>query len=102
MSRTFMTLMSVVLMAALAAVIIIVSSISGSAGTESESDALPVKYYQSIEIKAGDSLWSISERYASGYCSDIRDYVKEIKKINHLQSDRINEGMHLIVVTYDR
>ena len=57
------------------------------------------KYYTSIQIKTGDSLWSIASRY----CSDpeqIPAYVKELRSMNHLETDEIHAGNYLTVMYY--
>ena len=57
-----------------------------------------VKTYQSIEIQPQDSLWSIAETYAADCGLSTRDYVKELKSINRLESDRIIAGGYLVIV----
>ena len=57
------------------------------------------KYYTSVQIRPGDTLWEI----ASKYCEDsgqIRDYMRELKQINHLSSDQIHAGRYLTIVYY--
>ena len=55
------------------------------------------KYYKSIIIESNDSLWNIAKTYSNG---NISAYIKEVKSINHLDSDTINSGMHIIVPYY--
>ncbi len=89
-----------VLLAVLAAVIIIlVCSVRGSART-GEHGEREARYTQ-IEIRSGDTLWDISEKYARGSGCETREYLRELKRINRLQSDRITVGMSLIVVSYE-
>ena len=38
------------------------------------------KYYKSIEIKSGDSLWSIAEEYKSEHFSSTQDYINELEE----------------------
>ncbi len=60
------------------------------------------KYYKSIEIQKGDTLWDIAEEYVSDiYYESKQDYVDELKEVNGLQSDMIHEGQYLIVVYYE-
>ena len=100
MNRKKVSFLFGILLAALAAVIIIlVCSIHGSA--DSEGGLTPECSYRSVEVHRGDTLWSISEEYAKSYHCETREYIREIKKINRLTSDRINEGMSLIVVVYE-
>ena len=59
------------------------------------------KYYKSIEISKGDTLWSIAnDNFDSAHYKDINEYVTEVKKINSLTSDNIVAGSHVIVPYY--
>ncbi len=61
--------------------------------------------YKVVEIKAGDSLWSIAkenmsdELIHSGF-TDIYQYIHEIKKCNNMKSNQINAGCYLMVPYY--
>lgn len=57
------------------------------------------KYYTSIEVESGDTLWSIAERYADEEYISIPDYVAELKYMNNMISDTIVEG-HFLTVAY--
>ncbi len=59
-----------------------------------------VKCYKSIEIQPGDSLWSIAEEYQDAHYTSTNEYIKEIKQINHLQSDLIHSGRYLTITYY--
>lgn len=56
--------------------------------------------YEKIEIKAGDSLWSIAQEHYQEPCGDIRDYVTLIRECNNLESDEITEGCYLCIPVY--
>lgn len=59
------------------------------------------KYFKSIEVAAGDTLWSIAEDYMDDeHYSHPADYVAEVKRMNSLTSDRIEAGSYLIVPYY--
>lgn len=59
------------------------------------------KYYKSVEIAKGDTLWSIaSDNFDSAHYKDINEYVSEVKKLNMLSSDDIIAGRHVIVPYY--
>ena len=49
---------------------------------------------QRIEVKAGDTLWSIAERLAPG--ADPREMVYELRSINHLDSAQLQPGQILL------
>lgn len=56
------------------------------------------KYFRSITVNSNDTLWD----YATMYSKDdnYKAYIKEVKKINHLGSNEIHQGMRLIIPYY--
>lgn len=59
------------------------------------------KYYTSIEIQSGDTLWSIASEIADTYGLDTRTCVKELMFMNNLTSDTIHAGNYLTIFYYD-
>ena len=56
------------------------------------------KYYKSIEISRGDTLWSIAnDNFDAAHYKDIHEYVTEVKMLNALNSDNIIAGSYVIV-----
>lgn len=72
--------------------------IVANAGTEDTTS--DYKYYTSIEIQHGDSLWSIAETYVSDEYDSIQDYIDEIKEINHIDGDTITQGSYICIPYY--
>lgn len=67
----------------------------------SEEKALDTfKYYKSITIESGDSLWSIASENMSGEYDSIHDYIDEICFINSLNSKQIHAGSSLVIPYY--
>lgn len=59
------------------------------------------KKVMSIQIKDGDTYWSIAKKYAdSDKYDDYNDYIKEVKEINHISGDYLKAGGYLIVPYY--
>ena len=58
------------------------------------------KYYKTITIQPGDTLWSIAGEYKLSSCST-KDYVEELMVMNDLSSDNITAGMKLIITYYE-
>lgn len=59
------------------------------------------KYFKSVEVNSGDTLWSIAKECIPENSSiDIRNYVKEVQQINSLNDDNITSGMNLVVPYY--
>ena len=59
------------------------------------------KYYTSIMIQEGDSLWSIAKEYKTDHYESTQAYVDELVILNDLTSETIHAGQHLMVVYYD-
>lgn len=59
------------------------------------------KYYTSMEIQSGDTLWSIASEIAETYGLDTRACVEELKFMNNMKSDTIHEGNYLTIFYYD-
>ena len=57
-------------------------------------------FYESIQIHNGDTLWSLAKEYNTSELS-IDDYVKDIKELNNLSSDYINDGNYLVIPVYN-
>ncbi len=51
---------------------------------------------KSVSIQYGDSLWSIAEEHTDD-SSDIRDYIRDIKRINNLDSSFLIAGSSIYV-----
>lgn len=59
------------------------------------------KYYKSIEITKGDTLWSIArENMDKNHYKNVSEYVNEVKSMNAMKSDSIVAGSYLIVPYY--
>ena len=65
-----------------------------------ESSSETYKYYTCIEIESGDSLWSIAAEYKTSEYSSIDEYIKEVKSINNMRNDEINQGDSLVIPYY--
>lgn len=67
---------------------------------ENMKQPVSYKYYTSIQVQRGDTLWEIAERYKTAEYSDIKSYIEEVKKINHLSTSKITDGMYLCIPYY--
>lgn len=59
-----------------------------------------IKLVTSIEIKKGDTLWSIASDYMSEEYDDMNEYIEEIKESNGMFTDDIRTGNYIIVPYY--
>lgn len=75
--------------------------ISFSAQANDREHQPSYKYYKSIEVSKGDTLWSIARgNMDSRYYKNACEYVAEVKKMNSLVSDDIIAGSHIIIPYY--
>lgn len=82
-------------------IIFLISNICGgilSSAHESRSDSLKrSKYYKSIEIQPGDTLWEIAEEYITSDYKSVPEYVRALKAMNSLKTDDIEAGHNLMI-----
>lgn len=74
--------------------------IGSSVGASSQSEAAQnesYKYYTSVEIERGDTLWNIAEQYITPEYASVQAYVDEIKEVNNLGDDEIHSGQYIMV-----
>lgn len=75
--------------------------LSSDAHGNLEEDPVSFKYYKSIEIQDGDTLWGIAEKYMDDEYDSVQDYIAELKEINQLVTDNIQSANYLTVVYHD-
>lgn len=68
--------------------------------TAAKGRAERVQYVTCVEIRPGDTLWSIASAYLTEEYRDIPEYVEELKRCNRLIRDEIHAGQKLIVPYY--
>lgn len=71
-----------------------------SIAKNSNSEENGYKYYTSIQIQNGDTLWELASDYMSTEYASTNDYIKEVMSLNSLESDKIHEGQYLTVPYY--
>lgn len=72
--------------------IIVLSSSLRTNATEKQ----PTKFYTSIQIENGDTLWSIAEEHKPAYIT-VSDYIDDLMSINNLTNDDIHAGNYLTI-----
>ena len=60
------------------------------------------KYYISIRIESGDTLWTIADEYIDGFNLSKTDYIDEICQINGISEDNIHAGDYIVVPYYSQ
>ena len=59
------------------------------------------KYFTSIQIEPGDTLWGLADRYADQEHYASRDqYITEVMIMNHMSSEDLSAGSYLILPYY--
>jgi hypothetical protein len=59
------------------------------------------KYYKSITVECGDSVWEIAESYIDyDYYDSISEYMKEVKSINHVDENYSIIAGEILIVPY--
>ena len=91
---------AIVLLCVMAVVLVVLKITARPANADSRTAGERYKYYTSIYVEPGDSLWSIAEEYITVDYQSICQYIDEVKEINHLNSDYLKSGMHLCVPYY--
>lgn len=59
------------------------------------------KYYKSIQIQPGDTLWEIAEDTMTSEYDSVAEYVDVLKDMNSLSSDNIEAGQYLMIAYND-
>lgn len=65
-----------------------------------QSEHENTKYFTTIEVKAGDTLWDIAQEYQTVGYSSTEAYLDEIRSINHIVGDEITSGCYLTIPYY--
>lgn len=90
----------------IALVIIIVVSLGILLGTgisalaSSDKPTGTYKYYKSICVEEGDTLWDIAGEYTANTDIDREDYIQEICELNNISRNEIHAGDYIIVSYY--
>lgn len=74
-------------------------AVCGTSKASAAPDRAPVRYYTSIKIEQGDSLWEIASKYKLE-SESTADYIDEIIAMNQLSSEQITAGKSLMIYYY--
>lgn len=58
------------------------------------------KFFTSIEVQEGDTLWSIAGEYMSAEYNNRREFIKEVQQMNHITGSVICTGSLLLIPYY--
>lgn len=80
--------------------LVMIFSCGYALASDSGEQKRTVKYYTSVEIQDGDTLWDLAGSYAARGYSSRMEYIDEIRELNHLTGDKITAGGYLTVPYY--
>ncbi len=60
------------------------------------------KYYKSVRVEAGDTLWTIADEYIADLNIDKAEYIDEICELNNICEDEIHAGDYVVVAYYSK
>ncbi|MBQ9867134.1 MAG: LysM peptidoglycan-binding domain-containing protein [Lachnospiraceae bacterium] len=58
------------------------------------------KYYDNVRIEKGDTLWGYAEEFKSPDGMSYSEYINDVKRINHLNSDKLVVGQTIVLPYY--
>ena len=68
---------------------------------QSSDEEIQYKYYKSIIIETGDTLWNLAEEYGtSEHYGSHQEYINEVMQMNGLSDDQITAGQYIIIPYY--
>ena len=72
----------------------------GSTKAQAAPAETSYKYYTSIQVQKGDTLWNIACNYMTDEYASVNDYIEEICEINHIADSDIHSGQYLTIPYY--
>lgn len=83
-----------------AVIVITACCFAGSVRIQAASSVVTYKYYTSVKVQRGDTLWSIASDYITKDYDDINAYIEEVCFINKISGDEIHSGQYITVPYY--
>ena len=74
--------------------------LSGAVRTQAAPSEISCKYYTSIEVQSGDTLWSIASDHITEEYRDMNAYIDEVCSINKISQNEIHAGQYLTIPYY--
>lgn len=83
-----------------AAVTLITFKITGFISNAKGNEHSYYKYYTSVTIMPGDSLYSLADTHMDKNFKSAEYFIEEVKIVNGLDDDSLTAGMNLIIPYY--
>ena len=81
--------------------ILLGSSMNALAGSEADIASYN-KYYTSVRVEAGDTLWNMADEYIEGFQISKSDYIAEVCELNGISGDDIKIGDYIVMPYYSQ
>lgn len=65
-----------------------------------EAQGVKEKQFTSIQVKKGDTLWTIAKDHMGKEYPSIDEYIEEVCQTNHICDGKITEDMYLVIPYY--
>lgn len=65
-----------------------------------EAQGTKDKQFTSIQVKKGDTLWTIAKEHMGNEYGSVDDYIEEVCETNHIYDGEITEDMYLVIPYY--
>lgn len=97
----FISRRKIQIIAAIIIAAVLYVAISHTGASEADATHASTKYFTSITVESGDTLWSIAEEYMTEEYASVNEYVDEVVYTNNLSDESdIKAGTHLLVPYY--
>ncbi len=93
--RTFGFIISILI-----AAVLVLAILSPALKSEASTTYQIQKVYQSVKVEHNMTLEGLAKQYNTEDQLTNKDFIKEIKKINHLDSDSIHTASYVVVPIY--
>ena len=78
--------------------VVLICIVSGSMKTQANNG---FKYYTNVFVERGETLWNIADDFIDyEHYEDKNDYIAEVERINHLDSEEILLTGQMLIVPY--
>lgn len=68
---------------------------------QSGDEPVRCKYYKSVMVHSGDTIWEYAELYAdSEFYDSHQSYIHEVMNMNGLSDDRLTAGQYILIPYY--
>lgn len=78
--------------------ILLGSTISAFASARTKNELH--KYYTSIQVESGDTLWKLAEEYTASSSMSREDFIEEVSYLNGLSDGDIHRGEYIVIPYY--